>query len=136
VIRAVLDTNVIVSSVIGDGAPAILMRRARAGHFAAVISGYILEEMWRVMVDKFAFDEPEVEEILLHIANASDVVPLFETANMWCGDTADNPVVETAIQGKADVLVTGDKRLLATGGLPIRVVTAAAFLAELDHAAQ
>lgn len=135
-IRAVLDTNVIVSSVIGDGAPAVLMRRARAGRFTAVISGYILEEMWRVMVDKLAFDAAEVEKILLHIANASDVIPLFETASMWCGDAADNPVVETAIQGRADVLVTGDRRLLGTSGLPIRAVTAAAFLAELDHAAQ
>lgn len=135
-IRAVLDANVIVSSVIGDCVPAILMRRARTSHFTAVTSGYILQEMWRVMVEKFGFDEPEVEKILLHIANASDIVPVFETASMWCGDTADNPVVETAIQGKADVLVTGDRQLLATGDLPIRVVTVAAFLAELDHAEQ
>jgi predicted nucleic acid-binding protein len=56
-----------------------------------------------------------------------------------CRDPNDDPVIETALEGRADVLVSEDKDLtddldvaavLASGG--VRVLRVAKFLAELE----
>ena len=131
-IRAVFDTNVLVSSIIGDGVPAQIVKGVRRGVFVLVLSAYILEETRRVMVEKLELDVTEVEAILVRIAGFSEVVPVLGTTQHWCADSTDNPIVETALQGRESMLVTGDKRFLATIGLPVDVITPTEFMLELE----
>jgi len=112
VIRAVLDTNVLISAIIADGVPSQLVASARRGEFAAVCSPYIIDELRRVMTAKLGFDAEEVDRIALAIARSSQMVPVFEASGRWCDDLADDAIIETALRGDADYLVTGDRRLL------------------------
>ncbi len=73
-------------------------------------------------------DPPGVVEL---IEAASIVVDPTRTITV-VGDAADNRILEVAVEGAVDVIVSGDKDLLelrAFEGIPI--LTAAAFLALL-----
>lgn len=129
-IRAVLDTNILISAIIADGLPSRLISSARRGEFVAVCSPYIIDELWRVMTDKLGFDAEEVDRIALAIAHASEMVPVFEATGRWCEDAADDAIIETALRGGAGYVVAGDRRLLGVCGeksAGVAVVTAGEF---------
>ena len=130
-IRAVLDTNILISAVISDGIPARLVASARRGGFVAVCSPYIIDEMRRVMTGKLGFDAEEVDRIALAIARGSQMVSVFEASDRWCDDPADDAIIETALRGEADYIVTGDRQLLEVcveGHGAVAIVTAGEFV--------
>jgi predicted nucleic acid-binding protein len=49
----------------------------------------------------------------------------------WVSDSADDPIVETALQGGAAVVVTGDKRLLDAEVPGVKIVTVAEMIERL-----
>jgi len=115
-LRAVFDTNVIVSGLAyPDSPPGRLMAAWRLGQIELVTSRFILGEVARVlpqvsrgrltpaevidMVDSFLFTAQVVEP-----ADVDDAVPR---------DPHDAPVLGTLLAAQADWLVTGDKDLLA-----------------------
>ena len=115
-IRAVLDTNILISAIIADGLPSRLVASVRRGEFVAVCSPYIIDELRRVMTEELGFDAEEVDRIALAIARASEMVPVFEASGQWCEDAADDAIIETALRGGAGYVVTGDRRLLGVCG--------------------
>lgn len=130
-IRAVLDTNVLISAVISDGMPNRLVAAGRRGTFEAVCSPYIIDEFRRIMVGKLGMDSGDVDRIALAIARASVMTPVFEASDSWCDDDADDAVIETALRGRATYLVTGDRRLLQVRVEGLTVVTVAQFAESL-----
>jgi predicted nucleic acid-binding protein len=58
--RAVLDTNVLISAFVTDGLYARILHRARNGEFTFVLCASVLEEFRRILRDKFGFDNGEV----------------------------------------------------------------------------
>lgn len=127
-IRAVLDTNMLVSAILTDGPAAAIMRASRDGRFAHVTSGYILDESRRVMTVKLGLTPSDVDDVLLRVAAAADVQPLFSANRRWCGDAGDDAVVETAVRGAADCLVTGDRLLLRAAIDEMRIVSVREFV--------
>lgn len=127
-IRAVIDTNVLISSVIGQGSPRQVVIEGRRGAFEPVCSPYIINEFRLVMQAKFHLEVEQVEKIAFAIARSSVVVPVFEASQQWCSDPADDAVVETAIMGMATHIVTGDRRLSATAIDLIEFIDPTAFL--------
>lgn len=92
-------------------------------------------ELARILVEKLDFDAGRLEEALnlLHSV-ASDFQPSTHgTPEALTGDPDDDLILESAVTGKVDVLVTGDRRHLLPigehGG--VRILTPQAFLAEL-----
>ena len=63
------------------------------------------------------------------------VTPEFELTD--CQDPDDNRILEAAVAGRADCIVSGDKRHLLRMGTfrGIEIVTASDFLLRLDPAA-
>lgn len=126
-IRAVLDTNVLTTAVLTPGRAYDVVRAARDGRFQHVTSAYILDESRRVMTGKLRLNRADVEAILLRLASMSEVHPIFSARRSWCGDSADDAVVETAIMGGADYLVTGDRLLLSAAIDEMRTMTLREF---------
>lgn len=131
-IRAVVDTNVLISAVIGTGVPRELVAAGRAGRFLIVSSPYLIEEFRRIMIGKMALDREQVDRIAFAIARAAEVVPVFEATRQWCSDRADDAVVETAIHGGATHVITGDRRLARCSVAALEFTTPAAFLGLLE----
>jgi len=113
-LRVVLDTNVLVSAIISDGKPRDLLRKGISKEFTIVTSELILRELGTVLRrPKFKADEDEIHRIILALIQAAEVVELVSKLNLVEADPKDNMVVETAYDGRADFIVSGDSHLLA-----------------------
>ena len=110
--RIVFDTNIYISAFLYGGKPRSALDLARSGLVQLLISMPLKLELQRVLRDKFSFTPHQ-----LH----TNTNPLWEHAE-WiaprrrltlCPDEPDNRVLEYAIEGMADFVVTGDRHLLA-----------------------
>jgi len=133
--RAVLDTNVLVSALIGPGGPsATLLLELRAGAFELVACPLLLAELREVLGrDKFRRYVTEAEavacvDLIRHESTILDD-PAPGTRPL-SADPDDEYLVDLA-RAAADALVSGDAHLLdLRGRLP--VMTPAEFLAALS----
>lgn len=132
--RAVLDTNVVISAfVFPGGAPEAVYRLGLEGRMELVTSRALLVELGRVLGETFEWDDACVEEAVAQVMRISTLVEAVEPISEIAGDPSDDRVLETAAAGTADMIVSGDRHLLdlrSWRGIPI--VRAAAFLAEFD----
>lgn len=113
--RAVLDSNVLISSVFWLGKEYKIFQKAIKGDFGLLTSQAILRELERVMSKKFAAPFDKIEEtIRLIVANATVIEPK-RRLGVIKEDESDNRVLECAVEGKANYVVTGDKHLLKLG---------------------
>jgi putative PIN family toxin of toxin-antitoxin system len=139
-IRAVLDTNVLVSAVIRrDGKPSQVISRAVV-EYSWLTSEYILTETAEVFARKHIqrrygkWLTPDVQTQFLATARAMvEFVEVHTTLTAVPADVKDNPVLACAVDGRADYLVTGDPDLLSLDAFQgIQIVTPNRFLEILD----
>ncbi len=87
-----------------------------------MISQVLLEELRRVLQEKFGFSEDASETTAEIVSSHSEIVIPRHVLNVIRSDPDDNRVLECAVEGKADAITTGDHHLLALGtfqGIPI-----------------
>lgn len=116
-LRVVLDTNVVLSALVFGGGAAGQMRRAwQQGALLPLASTVTVQELVRVLAyPKFRLSQPDQDELL------ADYLPYTETVRIpqppphvpKCRDVLDEPFMHLAVAGKAQVLVSGDRDLLA-----------------------
>jgi putative PIN family toxin of toxin-antitoxin system len=112
-LRVVLDTNVLVSAIISDGKPRDLFRKGIKNQFIIVSSDLMLKELTRVLRrPKFRTSQSEIRRITLALINSAEVVNVKSKLKVVEEDSEDNIVIETAYDGHADLIVTGDSHLL------------------------
>ncbi len=119
--RVVFDTNVLVSAYAFGGRPAELVRRAITGELELVTSPALLAELARVLADKLEFDAEHVDSVIMQIARIADIARPSQRLSVLA-DEPDNRVLECAVEGGADSIVSGDRHLLDLGeyaGIPI-----------------
>lgn len=111
--RAVLDTNVWLSAFLTvnqKSAARLIWNSWRSRLFDVVISHAIVREIAEKLIE-FGHHHVDVHEFVgLLYAMAENVA--IEHQVMGCRDPKDDPFLETAINGRAQYLVTRDKRLL------------------------
>lgn len=109
--RVVADSNIFVSALLFGGKPAELLRAAEDGRCVLVVSEQILSEVAEVFARKFRREENWVATALERIqATAELSVPTMQL--LACADPDDNRILEAAVEGRADCIVSGDKHLL------------------------
>jgi putative PIN family toxin of toxin-antitoxin system len=112
-LKAVIDTNIWVSALINPfGHPARLRKHFENEDFTAVVSEAILEEIADVLSrpkikDKYGIIEEDVKELLTLIDERAEHVLISGDINI-CRDKDDNLIIETAIKGSAQFIVTRD----------------------------
>jgi len=114
VLRVVLDTNVLVSAIISDGKSRQLLRKGIANQFTIITSNLILRELATVLRrPKFKTSEEEINRIILALGRVAQVVSVKSRFQVVREDPKDDMILETAYDGSADVIVSGDSHLLA-----------------------
>ena len=131
--RVVADSNIFVSALVFGGKPERFLRSAEAGDFRLVASEEILLEIADVLSRKFHRNADQVAASLARVRAASETVhPRFTVAD--CPDPDDNRVLEAAIEGRADLIVSGDKHLLNMNPFRgVEICTVASLLLRLDR---
>ena len=121
--RVVFDTNILVSALVfpgGRGEAALL--RVIGERDQLLLSKPILDELLGVLAAKFSRDAEALARIAVFLSeNATTVRPRRKLHVVK--DDPDNRVLECAVAGRAEVIVTGDKELLDLGeysGIRIR----------------
>jgi len=121
-VRALLDSSVLIAAYISRaGVCAGLLEDIQSFH-EWVTSDFILGELSRKLRDKFQYPEDEIAEIREAIMIAAEFVTPEELPGDVCRDPNDLAVLGTAVAGRADVIITGDKDLLVLTsfrGIPI-----------------
>lgn len=113
--RVVLDTNVMVSAILG-GTTGKILDFWLAERFELIVSDAVLKEYRDVLTrPKFAFDKDTINEIVYYIFTKAAFVTVNQAVHMISRDYADNRFLEAAIAGKADCIVSGDRHLLDLG---------------------
>jgi putative PIN family toxin of toxin-antitoxin system len=113
-LRAVLDTSAWCSAFLSrneNSAARRIWNAWRKGLFIAVVSGTIVDEVARVLLE-LGVAEANVEEFVVLLCGVADVVPI-EHQVMGCRDRNDDAFLETALVGAANYVVTHDDDLLA-----------------------
>ena len=132
-IRAVLDTNVIISAIFWRGAPYKVMKKALQGDFVLVISLDILEEVSERLRHKFNLPTEEIETLTNILLSYSNIVEPTTKVNVVKADENDDKIIECAIDGEADFIVTGNQHLPELGSYKrIKITTPAEFLKLLE----
>lgn len=134
-IRAVIDTNILVSGSIKRGSPpARVLQAWRKGRFILVTSESILNEVSRVLnyrkiKAKYYLKKKDIEELLFALYLGSDLTPDRLKVQVITQDPEDNKFISCALEGHADYIVTGDEHLLKIKEHKgIKMVTAHEFL--------
>jgi putative PIN family toxin of toxin-antitoxin system len=109
--KAVFDTNIFLSALMFGGPPEILMRVARAGQIRPVTSPQILAELASILKKKFSWTDKDILEAILPIGRHADLVKPRQKISA-IDDDPDNRILECAVEGKVDYIVSGDHHLL------------------------
>jgi putative PIN family toxin of toxin-antitoxin system len=133
VIRAVLDTNTIVSGIGWGDPPGAVLDAGLAGRFEIVTTPALLDELRRVLAyPKLQAVIGDAEELIELLALAAIVVTPTETVEL-VRDPDDDRLIEAALAAHADVIVTGDQDLLTLERVDqTRILTPREFLATLQ----
>jgi putative PIN family toxin of toxin-antitoxin system len=111
-IKVVLDTNVLVSAILFGGNPEKVLNMAAEKKIEMLISSQILEEFMNVLQNKFGFSQDITELSASEIKEISTLVMPTQRLNVIKEKDADNRVLECAVEGKAQYIVTGDTKHL------------------------
>lgn len=111
--RVVLDTNVLIAAVLKDGlARDIIELTATTYVLQLVVSEEILIELHRKLLSKFSRPQTDINDFLDRLRNISEVVEIVETVDIVKRDPEDNKILECALSGNADLIVTSDQDLI------------------------
>jgi putative PIN family toxin of toxin-antitoxin system len=137
VTRVVIDTNVLVSAVIGHGKPRRLLRLVLKLH-TAVASKQTLAELADVLArEKFSLKPTQITRFLTIYTRRCEVVELDRRVSAVDADPDDDIVLGTAVNGGVVLVVTGDRHLLEMQefeGIRISTVDAALKILSAERA--
>jgi putative PIN family toxin of toxin-antitoxin system len=134
VIYCVIGTNVVISAVLFGGTPGKLIDLWKKGKIAPLITEEIMAEYIRVLVyPKFKLSEEEINYII-----HQEILPFLKVVKSKPGpsiikeDPGDDKFIQCAKAGKAKVIISGDRHLLALESHQgINILTTAQFLKNL-----
>jgi putative PIN family toxin of toxin-antitoxin system len=116
-VRVVLDTNVVLSALVFRGGAAGQVRQAwQRGLVLPLASTVTVQELVRVLAyPKFRLSPADQDELLADYLPYAEVVQIPQPPPTVpdCRDVLDLPFMHLAVAGKAQVLVSGDRDLLA-----------------------
>ncbi|HEV3113396.1 MAG TPA: putative toxin-antitoxin system toxin component, PIN family [Candidatus Binataceae bacterium] len=130
--RVVVDTNALISRLLTPASPAALAVRKAVDEARLLVSVATLEELADVL-SRPKFDPyvtpAERQEFVQLLGRIAELIVVASSIQA-CRDSRDDKFLELAVDGHADLVITGDADLLALNpfrGIP--VITPASYLA-------
>ncbi len=132
--KAVFDTNVLISVFLSDGTPRKIFSRVLTEDVVLLISTPLLREFAGVVSrEKFGFSEEGIGSMVGLLQRVAYIVEPINRLHRIKKDPDDNRVLECALAGGAKYIVTGDRHVLDIEEFSgIKIVTASQFLEYLE----
>ncbi|MCL2644988.1 MAG: PIN domain-containing protein [Betaproteobacteria bacterium] len=131
--RCFIDSNVLISAGLFPGSvPAAALEKAINPPNTAFVSDYSLDECHRVAREKFPNRVRDLEIFLYRTLFTVQLVKTptdyMESDESKVSDVKDRPILRAALSIDADVLITGDKKLIASDISHPRILNPADFI--------
>jgi putative PIN family toxin of toxin-antitoxin system len=112
-VRVVFDTNIFISAFATAGVQAQkAIDRVTVSNDRLLISKAIVDEVLNVLRRKFEHDSEGVARTAVLLAEMGEILATKQRLKLL-KDDPDNRILECAVAGRADLIVTGDRELLA-----------------------
>ncbi len=128
-VKVVIDTNIFISALLGSKTCKYIYTEWLKNSFQIIISQYLLEEIKEVLKrTKLGLKKEEITWLAKLIERRTLKVEPQKKISV-CRDKKDNMVLECALEGKVDFIITGDKDLLSISSLKgIKILSPSEFL--------
>jgi putative PIN family toxin of toxin-antitoxin system len=125
----VFDSNIFISALVIPGTKAEeAIFRIMDGKDTLIISKAIIDEVLTVLANKFSKDREAISRTAIFLSELGTLVRPGKRIKVF-EDDPDNRILECAIKGKADAIVTGDKAMLELKEYQgIRIITLKEYL--------
>ena len=116
--KLVLDTNVWLSGIFWEGEASKIIEKAEKKNIQILISENILSEIVDVLNKESKFQKYilnlklSIEEILRVVLSISNLIETKSKLDIVKADPKDNIILEAALDGKVDYIVSYDSHLL------------------------
>jgi len=112
--RVFLDTNVLVSAVATRGLCADVLREVLVSH-QLVISSPLIDELKNILHTKIGIPQEIISDFIELLTQDSIFSEKTTLTHIDVRDKDDIVIISTALNGNAEIFVTGDKELLELG---------------------
>ncbi len=115
--RAVVDTNILIRALIKpQGTVGPILKRLRDGDYTIIYSEPVLDELLEKLQlprirEKYHLDQSATEDLMALLALRGELVKPAQKIRV-CRDPDDDRLIEAALAGNAEYIVTGDEDLL------------------------
>ncbi len=131
--RAVFDTNILISGHFWRGAPHHCVLAAEAGVVVLVFTEPTVSELRDKLTGKFRRSVTEVDTVIGRLNAYAEYVPAGGGAGWVPEDPDDDKFIDAALTGGASIIVSGDRHLLDLNIVEgIEILTARQFLDRLS----
>lgn len=131
-VKVVLDTNVLISGIVFGGKPRKILEMVQNKELSGVISPVLVAELEEILSKKIKYPKERVLQVEKKMKKIFRVVQPVKSIKV-ARDDDDNRVLEAAVEGKCEYVVTGDKDLLDLKSYRrVRILTPAEFLDEIN----
>jgi putative PIN family toxin of toxin-antitoxin system len=111
--RVVLDTNILISGYLWKGPPRQAIEKVRDKEWTLLISKETTDELIRVLAyRKFSLSPEEIQPIVEDLFRISEIIEVTTKVTAIRTDLTDNMFLALAVDGSAEVIVSGDHHLL------------------------
>jgi putative PIN family toxin of toxin-antitoxin system len=125
--RVFLDTNVIVAAVATRGLCADVLREVLARH-ELVVSETLFQETTVVLMEKLGVPAGSIYDLIPLLREGALLSMPSDEPDLQIRDRADKVLISAALNGKAELFVTGDAELLKLREIgPMTVVSPRGF---------
>lgn len=110
--KVVFDTNIFIAAALRGGFSEDIIKMAASNLITLVCSEEILIELHQKLTKKFEWTEKDVEFFVNTIREISEIVQIEEKLSVITRDPDDNKILECALAGEADLIVSSDQDLI------------------------
>lgn len=111
--RVVFDTNVLIAAALKGGFSEDILKIASSTDLVDLIcSEDILDELRKKLIHRFKWEKIEVDFFVQTIRETCVIVDISEKIEKIIRDPEDNKILECAVSGKANLIVSSDQDLI------------------------
>lgn len=130
--RVAIDTNTLISGICyPNGISAKALSKLNSGNYVLVLGDYMLSECERIMQEKFPSMILLFHEARLILAKKAEIIPISPypyAEESLVPDEKDHLILRAALDGNAELLISGDKHFLQAKLTCIKVMSSRQFL--------